>query len=229
MSSWGLLVCLWLVAIPAVPAQTGELAQKSQHAHEMMAAGKFEQAISLYRELIQAAPKDPGLKLEAWRAALKLAPDDPEIETQLAFALNEAGDYTAAQTILQPLRERHPGSAMINYLLGDTLFKLQRPAQAISYLEKAVAQNPHLLTAQSSLARAYVQIGAPAKAIPHLKADLPTDEDGSLHYQLARAYAATGQPQLGQEILKQYQEIQRAQAAEREAVEKEIPITAPGN
>ncbi len=74
-----------------------------------------------------------------------------------------------------------------------------------------------------------MQIAEPAKAIPHLKAALPVDEDGSLHYQLARAYTATGQPQLGQEIMKQYQEMQRAQAAAREAVEKEIPITAPGN
>jgi len=116
---------------------------------------------------------------------------------------------------------------MINYLLGDTLFKLQQPAQAIPYLEKAVTRDPHLLTAQSSLARAYVQTGDSAKAIPHLKVALPSGEDGSLHYQLARAYTANGEPQLGQQIMKEYQEIQKSKAAQMDGVEKEIPITAP--
>jgi Tfp pilus assembly protein PilF len=90
-----------------------------------------------------------------------------------------------------------------------------------------VTRDSHLLTARSSLARAYVQTGESAKAIPHLQAALPADEDGSLHSQLARAYAANGKPQLGQEILKQYQKIQKVRAAEREGVGKEIPITAP--
>jgi len=64
----GLWVCVWLVGAAAAFAQTSALAQKSQQAHELMVAGKFEQAIPIYQELVKAAP---------------------EIETQLAFVLNQ--------------------------------------------------------------------------------------------------------------------------------------------
>jgi predicted Zn-dependent protease len=139
------------------------------------------------------------------------------------------GDHEAARTILQALEQRYPDSPIINYLLGDTLFKLQQPTQGIPYLEKAVQRDPHLLAAQSSLAGAYVQVGEGSKAIPHLRAALPIDEDGSLHYQLARAYTANGQPQLAQKVLKEYQDIQKAKAAGLQDVEKEVPITAPSD
>jgi predicted Zn-dependent protease len=168
-------------------------------------------------------------EVDEWRQALKLAPNDPEIETQLSVALIQIGDHEAARTILQALEQRYPDSPIINYLLGDTLFKLQKPTQGIPYLEKAVQRDPHLLAAQSSLARAYVQVGEGPKAIPHLEAALPIDEDGSLHYQLARAYTANGQPQLAQKVLKEYQDIQKAKGAGLQDVEKEVPITAPSD
>jgi predicted Zn-dependent protease len=168
-------------------------------------------------------------EVDEWRQALKLAPNDPENETQLATALVQIRDLEAARTILLALEPRYPDSPIINYLLGDTFFKLQKPAQGIPYLEKAVQRDPHLLAAHSSLARAYVQVGEGPKAIPHLKAALPIDDDGSLHYQLARAYTASGQPEVAQKVLQEYQAIQKAKAAELQEVEKEVPITAPSD
>jgi hypothetical protein len=47
----GFIVCIWFAAISAAPAQTGDLSEKSQGAHELMAAGRFEQAIPIYRQL----------------------------------------------------------------------------------------------------------------------------------------------------------------------------------
>jgi tetratricopeptide (TPR) repeat protein len=168
-------------------------------------------------------------EVEEWRQALKFAPSDPQIETQLAAALIQVGENEAARKILQALELRYSESPIINYLLGDALFKLQKPTQGIPYLEKAVERDPHLLAAQSSLARAYVQVGEGPKAIPHLNAALPIDADGSLHYQLARAYTANGQPQLAQKILNEYQDIQKAKATGLQDVEKEVPISAPNN
>jgi hypothetical protein len=43
------------------------------------------------------------------------------------------------------------------------------------------------------------------------------------------AFAANGKPQLGEEILKQYQATPKAQAAEREGVQKETSISAPNH
>ena len=70
-------------------------------------------------------------EVDEWREALKLAPNDPAIETQLALALIQMGDHEAARTILQALEPKYPDSPIINYLLGDTFLKLQQPTQGI--------------------------------------------------------------------------------------------------
>jgi predicted Zn-dependent protease len=115
----------------------------------------------------------------------------------------------------------------LNYLTGDTLLDLQRAEEAIPLLTRAVRLDPKLLAAQKSLARADLAIGKAMEAIPHLRAALVTDKDGSLHYQLAKAYQATDQPQLAKNMLAQYQKIQQSAAAESEASRRELEITPP--
>jgi lipopolysaccharide biosynthesis regulator YciM len=65
--------------------------------------------------------------------------------------------------------------------------RVRQPAKAIPCLEKAVEADPKQLRARAVLGRAYVDDGQPARAVLHLEAAHPTDEDGSLHFQLARA------------------------------------------
>ncbi len=164
---------------------------------------------------------------EEWREALKLSPKDSQIERQLAIALKRTGDNQGARERLEELLKREPNSAELNYLFGDTLLSLQQPEKGVPFLEKAVEHNPTLWPAHSSLARAYLQIGQAGRAIPHLKAALPIDEDGSLHYQLARAYQMAGQQQLAQKTLKDYQNIRNAATAENRQLEQEVQITPP--
>ena len=76
-----------------------------------------------------------------------------------------------------------------------------QPGKAVPLLERAVARDPKLLPAQAALGRAYLEAGETAKAIAPLKAALETDRDGSLHYQLARAYRATGRADLASQAL----------------------------
>jgi predicted Zn-dependent protease len=56
-------------------------------------------------------------------------------------------------------------------------------------------------------------VGRPADAITHLKQSLESDVDGSLRLQLGRAYQATGQTELAQAALKDYEEFRKAQGA----------------
>lgn len=162
-----------------------------------------------------------------WREALKLSPDDPRIQQQLAVALNRSGDYQTARELLGALLKRQPNSAELNYLLAETLLFMQRAEEAVPLLKKSVELDPKLLAAHGSLANAYLQLGQATRAIPHLKAALRTDEDGSLHYQLARAYQSSGQPEQAKEMLEKYREIRNALAAERKATEEEVQITPP--
>jgi hypothetical protein len=60
-----------------------------------------------------------------------------------------------------------------------------------------------------------------------LKLVLAKDEDGTLHYQLAQAYRATGQIELSKKMLSDYESMQRSIAARNEAAKQETDITAP--
>jgi len=186
----------------------------SAEMHELMA--KMESNRRQYVESVRE-----------WREALKLSPGNPHLQEGLAIALYHSGDLQGARGMFEDLLRRQPESAVLNYMLGDTLLNSQKPQEAVPCLQKAVTLNPQLLAAHSSLARAYLALGQAEKAVPHLKTALPIDEDGSLHYQLGRAYQARGELALARELLKKYQEIHTTQEAENKAVEKEVEITPP--
>jgi predicted Zn-dependent protease len=143
------------------------------------------------------------------------------------MALAQSGDLQEAERLFRELLQQYPGSAPLNYLLGDVMRNAQKPQEAIVYLQKAVGTDPKLLTAQSALGLAYLQAGQPANAIPHLRAALPIDEDGTLHYQLGRAYQAHGDRDLARDMLKAYQEMQTKDQESKKDVEKNVAITPP--
>jgi tetratricopeptide (TPR) repeat protein len=183
-----------------------------------------------WHKVMAESHRNRGQHLEAvkeWREALKLSPQDGGARRELAVSLYQARDYPAAQAAFEELLKRDPNSADLNYYLGDALLSQQQPERAALFLSKAVEADPGDLRARASLARAYVLSGRGALAIPHLQAALPVDEDGSLHYQLARAYQSAGQADLAKEMLEKYQKIRDAGAAERKRLEEEIRITPP--
>jgi Flp pilus assembly protein TadD len=74
-----------------------------------------------------------------------------------------------------------------------------------------VTADPTMLEAHAALGRALLQSGEAAQAVPHLEKALPTDPDGSLHYQLAQAMQRTGNAERAKVLLAEYQK--RSQAA----------------
>lgn len=158
-----------------------------------------------------------------WQEALKLSPNDPKIREKLAIAYKRIGDQEDARKVLAGLVARRPGDNNINYLFGDTLLVLNLPSQAIPYLRKAVSLNPGMLTAQSGLAKAYFETGQAKKAIPHFKAALSIDRDGSLHYDLARAYQQEGQTSLAEQMVKAYQKIRSRSAHPKKSPQLQPP------
>ncbi len=186
----------------------------SAELHELIARVEFGR-----KHYVQASKE--------WREALKFSPGDPRVQKELAVALKMAGDHAGARELLEKLLERDPNSAEVNYLLGDTLLLLQRVEEAVPFLKKAVGLDSRLLEAHRSLARTYLQLGKGSQAIPHLKAALPLDEDGSLHYQLARAYQANGKQQLANGMLEKYRKMSAAAAAEKQATQEEVEIAPP--
>jgi len=146
-----LLVCLWLVAAPHATAQTSELAQKSQQVHELMAAGKFEQAIPIYRKLLQAAPGNPGLQMD------------------LGMALHMAGRDREAVPPLEAALQQEPASFPANLFLGLAHLGAGAPAKAIPPLTKAAKLQPSNPDPQQALASAFMALDRFEEASQHYR------------------------------------------------------------
>jgi tetratricopeptide (TPR) repeat protein len=166
--------------------------------------------------------------VEEWQKAYDLSGKNVDVGKQLVSALFQIQNFTEARKLLEGMLQQRPKSAELNYLFGFTLLSLKQAREAAHYLEVSVQMDPGSLVAHSSLAQAYLAMGDSKQAIPHLKAALPIDKDGSIHYQLARAYQASGQMELARTMLEQYQKIHNEQQAEQQTLQKEVAITAPG-
>ena len=186
----------------------------SPEAHELMAKVYFGR-------------RSFGLSAKEWREALKLSAGNPYYRQGLAISLSASSDYEAAREIMENLIKELPDSPELNYRFGLTLLGLDKPEEAIPLLEKGVEGDPTLLPAHKDLARAYLRVGQVEKAIPHLKAALPIDEEGGLYYLLAHAYRKSGQRELEKEMLAKFQEVQASATAEKKKFEQQIQITPP--
>jgi Tfp pilus assembly protein PilF len=68
-----------------------------------------------------------------------------------------------------------------------------QPEQALAFLKRAVEVEPGDPGIHRDLGTAYADLHDLAKAEAEFKAAIPEDQDGSVHYKLARVYQAEGQ------------------------------------
>ncbi len=160
------------------------------------------------------------------KAAVRLAPQQPEFQFELASAYYLARDYEATLVALTPLLARYPDDGRLLTLEAQALVQLQRAGEAVPILKHLVERRPNDAVLKLTLGRAYVQSGDYAAAIPLLEPRLDSDTDGSLHMQLARAYAATGQRDKAAPLLTRAEEL-RKEDQERRSVAALRTITAP--
>jgi predicted Zn-dependent protease len=159
----------------------------------------------------------------AWQAARRLQPESPALKRELAAALLEAKNYSEAEKLVKSLLRSDGDAADVNQLAGNLYLAQQMAEEAIPYLMKAGASLP----ARASLARALILAGRAADAIPHAEAALALDPDGSLHFQLARAYQAAGKNEAAAKAMAAYQSIQAKMKAQQAALEEELTIAPP--
>jgi predicted Zn-dependent protease len=219
----------------ARPLGTAASRYWTSRAADMLAREAFDRLTGL-----PPSPEATLVRVEVFRAQRRYAqskeelqkaaaawPEDRRIRRELATLHFIAREYAEARPILEALLEQEPDSPELNLLLGESWLESKEVAKAIPPLEKAVAADPKLLRARAVLGRAYVEDGQAARGVPHLEAALPTDEDGSLHLQLARAYRETGRADDAARTLAAFQELRKANEARRESDEEEFAITPP--
>jgi predicted Zn-dependent protease len=161
-----------------------------------------------------------------WKAALALAPGNPALTYDLASAYYATRAFEQVVATLAPLLRSRPDDARLLKLTGYSLLQLRRLDEAMPILQRAADRDPADPGPRLALARASVQSGSFAAAIPLLEPHLGEDQDGSLHVQLARAYAGVGQRQRAAALLARSQELNR-QSEERHAAAARRTITPP--
>ena len=141
------------------------------------------------------------------RMAVQLAPRDRALRRDLAMALGGDGEYGEAVRMARDLLRNEPDSAELNALAGTALLDDQKAEEAIGYLQKALAAGAAGASLRASLGKALLQTGKPTLALPHLSAAASADQDGSVHFQLARAYQQTGQKELAARAMAEYRKL----------------------
>jgi tetratricopeptide (TPR) repeat protein len=165
--------------------------------------------------------------VKEWRAALELSPGNPRFAQELAVSLFMAQDFRPAFEQAVALLKSNPSSPELNFIAGDSSLRLEQPEKAVPYLEAALKSDPKLLAAHASLGLALMRTGKSAEAVPHLEKALELDEEGDLHYQLARAYQAAGQSDKARAAMEQYQNILKTSQRQKEEAAREAQIGPP--
>jgi len=107
------------------------------------------------------------------KAALALAPGDPELLDDLGTSYYSARDFEQAVTTLEPVLRQDPEDVRLLTVYGDSLLQLQRIDEALKFLGRAVQLDPSNSMARLTLGRAYVQKGDFASAIPLIAVTSP--------------------------------------------------------
>jgi len=235
------LVCSYLQGQMLEVAQTGQSLKTAEgyywasQAFNQLAVealsrlAALPESVELHR-LRAEVHDNQGEHLEAareWRKVVEMSGGSPAAQRNLALSLFLAKDHQAAKVLVDRFLKQEPQSSQWNYLAGEIFLAREQAREALPFLQRAVKNEPDFLPAQASLARAYMALERPADAIPHLERAIANDSDGSLHYQLGRAYQRTGNLERARTALQKYQEIQRKNREETARLEQEAEIRAP--
>ena len=134
----------------------------------------------------------------AFLAVLDLDPRDARAENNLGLILESEAKPNEAMEAYRKAMEWQEGSAHRSeqpYLnLGNLLLELDRAAEAVAPLEKAVELGPNNASCHLKLGTAYVRANRMPEAQRELeKAERLEPENAVIHYQLARVYKQTHQ------------------------------------
>jgi tetratricopeptide (TPR) repeat protein len=125
--------------------------------------------------------------------ALELSPNDSAALLGLGSAYLQEAKVDQAIAAAQKALEQSPSDPEVNLLMGEALVTKHKFPDAEPFLLKSLSAKPQMLPhVHAMLAEVYAANGKTQEAIREMKLGLASDQDGSLHYQLARLYIKAG-------------------------------------
>jgi predicted Zn-dependent protease len=131
--------CVVLCVVP-LGAESNDQAAKLQRGKELMATGRFAEAIPVYRELVQALPNNPGPVMN------------------LGLALHMAGHEREAVNEFQTVLKLEPSHLPARLFLGAAYLGLKAPDKAVEPLRAVVRAQPDNRDARLFLGQALLSL-----------------------------------------------------------------------
>jgi predicted Zn-dependent protease len=158
---------------------------RKEYAGVLVQAGRLPQAIGEYQDLLNRFPHDAevrtaladlAVRVKDYRRAVGLLgpslqrePGNLELATRLARAYVFEDDFPrAVQIYAQYLARLRPGEDRVPDALAALLVDLERPAEAIAFLQPQLAKRPAALELQTTLVRALAKLGDRPRALEAL-------------------------------------------------------------
>jgi tetratricopeptide (TPR) repeat protein len=135
-----------------------------------------------------------GDAITEYRKALVLEPNNRSGKLGLAISLHESGKSEDALAVDKELMLQDPDDPEANLLAGEVLVRYyQRYAEAEPYLKKSRGAQPEFMPLlHALLGDVYANTDRVNEALSEFKMAMANDEDGSIHYQMARLYQKVG-------------------------------------
>lgn len=128
-----------------------------------------------------------------YRKALQLEPGSHSGRLGLAIALFQDGNNEGALTADNELLQKDPDDPHANLLAAEIMVNLHEFADAETHLKKcSKIELEFMPRVHALLGKVYANTNRPTEALAEFKLGSAGDEDGSLHYQMARLYQKAG-------------------------------------
>jgi len=145
-----------------------------------------------------------------YRKAVALDPKSHAARLSLAIVLFTELKNDEAFDLGRSLLAEDPNDPEANLLAGEILIQQNRYAEAEPYLSNCRNLKPEFEPRlHALLGRVYAATDRIPAAISEYKAGLSTDEDGSIHYQLARLYQKSGDKNAAEEAFRESKRLSR--------------------
>jgi len=130
---------------------------------------------------------------EEYSKALTIAPSDPAALLGLASAYLSNNNIQKAMETAREALQQSPQDPELNLIMAETMVARDQFAEAEPYLMKSLNAKPQMLGhVHALIGKVYAETGRPREAIEQLKMGVSSDENGSIHYLLARLYRQIG-------------------------------------
>jgi tetratricopeptide (TPR) repeat protein len=197
-------------------------------------AGEVEPNSVRLHELLAESYRDREKYSEAeaeYKVALNINPN--EFAALIGAATNYLQELRIelAQEMIQRALLQNPSDPEANYIMGEVLFAEHKYSEAEPYLKTGLTTRAELIPRiHALLGQVYGSQGDTPRAIEEYKLGLPSDDDGSVHYQLGRLYQKTGETKLAAQAFADSKALnQRKQTATRDTFGLQQKPPSPQN